>query len=392
MSALSLGWALLACAHLAVLLALWGSGLSRAARSRPEPAAPGSFPPILLIIPFTGRDTGMEAALHSLLRQDYSPLTVFLATRGESDPAGQLALELTARYPHARHVQTKPAIRCGQKNQALLDALAVAPPDTDIFVFCDAGHLAAPDFIQRLVRPILSGRARFCSGYRRTRLLDTDAAAVACHVLVRHMGFLQSLPLFTQPWGGALAVKASAFHELNVAALWQRTVADDVSLAGLLHSRRERVVYCPEALLDSPLVAMPRERLTSWFFRQVLCPKFYTPGIWLGLGIGLFCLAAPPFAGLGILAAWAAGAAVPGICALLALAHALAVAALQERLRRRIAPGCPFPAWLKGLLLAARTALCVYLRTIPARELVWHGITYSLTAGGYVARIRDKQG
>ena len=356
---------------------------------------PERTPSAALMIPVAGRSPAMERALLSLLQQEYPGLSVLLATHGKDDPARDMVLELVRRHPRARHVECGPAVLCGQKNQNLLDCLKALEPDTAIYVFSDANHVAKPDFVRQLVRPIMQGQARFCTGYRRTRLFDTvalggtEAPSVAFHALNRFMGLLETLPVFTQPWGGALAVEADAFRELDIRGLWSRTVVDDSSLAGLLVQKGIKIRYCPGAILDSPVAAVNEERLDSWFFRQLFYPKFYTYGPWLLIGAGLAWFAAACLVSLALPLAWLTGLfAVPGFAAVAALTHLGALTLFQELLRKRIAPGCPRPVWRKGLFLAVRVTYATYARTILSREMVWHGLRYRLAADGRVLSVQ----
>jgi hypothetical protein len=355
--------------------------------------------PVALMIPLAGRDRDMEEALDSLLRQDYPLLRTYLATHGQNDPARELARELAARHSGVRHVEAGPAETCGQKNKNLLACLEVLEADTEIYVFCDAGHRAGPDFVRELVRPILQGRAAFCTGYRRTRLCARGVWATAFHMLNRLMGMLESLPVFTQPWGGATAARAEDFRSLAVPELWGRTVVDDCSLAGLLRKHRRRALYRPTALLDSPARVMSRAALDSWFFRQLAYPKFYTFGPWLLIGAGLlwFALVLIPAFRFTACALTGAGATEAGGTALspwigpAAGVYLAALLLLQELLRRRIAASCPRSIWLGGLAAALWTTYANYARTILARSLVWRGLRYRLTKDGRVLEVRREE-
>lgn len=386
---LSVLWALSAGLQMAFLAAIWCCDLSRFSRDKSAPAAPEPTPPPLvsLIIPCAGRSEAMETALHSLLQQNYPSLAVLLVTHGHTDPARQLALELAAQYPHARHVEARAAEGCGQKNRNMLDALAETDPETAVYAFCDANHLAKPDFVRRLAEPIIRGREKICAGYRQTRLLCFAPATVACHFLVWHLGLFQSLPWFTQPWGGAFAADARTFRELDVAGLWSRTVVDDVSLAGLLMRKGLRVSYRSGAMLDSPLGDMSETRLNDWFFRQLFYPKFYTFSVWLLLGAALAWFAATALGGLGLMLAWIAGAGPAFPFALLAPAYFALPLVLRETLRRRLAPDCPPRAWRQGVGMAARALVSCFCRTVFSRLLVWRGIRYHLTPDGTVDRV-----
>jgi hypothetical protein len=353
--------------------------------------------PVALMIPLAGRDRDMEEALDSLLRQDYPLLRIYLATHGQNDPARELARELAARHPGVRHVEAGAAETCGQKNKNLLACLELLEADTEVYVFCDAGHRAGPDFVRELVRPILQGRTAFCTGYRRTRLCARGVWTTAFHMLNRLMGLLESLPVFTQPWGGATAARAEDFRSLAVPGLWGRTVVDDCSLAGLLRKHRLRALYRPTALLDSPARVMSRATLDAWFFRQLAYPKFYTFGTWLLIGAALtwfalvlvpaFCLPAYALTGAG----GAGGDALLSVSGIAACAYLAALLILQELQRRRIAASCSRGIWLGGLAAALWTTYANYARTILARRMVWRGLRFRLTKDGRVLEVRREE-
>ncbi|MDR2124099.1 MAG: glycosyltransferase [Desulfovibrio sp.] len=352
--------------------------------------APGPLPPAAVMIPVTGRDNATETALRSLLEQDYPNLTVYLAVYGTADPAHALISALSSRYAHARLVHAPEAVRSGQKNQNLLSCLETVAPDTAVYVFCDANHRAKPDFVRRLVHPILLGQADFCTGYRRSRLCTTEPAATAFHAVNRFMLFLQSLPFFTQPWGGATAARATAFKRLDVAGLWRRTVVDDSSLAGLLGKKGIPVLFCPDALLESSARSVTREALDEWLYRQLFYPRVYTFGAWLLIGFCLVWFAAACAACPYILFQAARGGGVPFLMQAAALLVLCGQILLQELLRRRIAADCPRSAWLKGLALAATALFRNYARTVAGRSIVWRGIRYVLGADGRVLGVERK--
>jgi hypothetical protein len=200
------------------------------------------------------------------------------------------------------------------------------------------------------------------------------------------MLFLQSLPFFTQPWGGATAARAAEFKRLDVAGLWRRTVVDDSSLAGLLRRQGISVLFCPDALLESGVRSMTRNALDEWLFRQLFYPRVYTFGAWLLIGFCLVWFAAACAACPYILFLALRGA-VPFTVLAAALLVPCAQMLLQELLRRRVAADCPKRAWLKGLALAATALYGNYARTIAGRSMVWRGIRYVLGADGRVLRV-----
>ena len=335
----------------------------------------------------SGRSANMERALHSLLEQDYPGLLVCLATHGRDDPAHALVAELARRYPQARHIEAGKAERCGQKNKNLLDCLASLGPEIELYVFCDANHTAPPDLVRRLLAPIIAGEARFTTGYRFSRLHGCGPATIAFHLVNRLLLLVMSTPFLTQPWGGAMAAEARAFHALGVPDLWRRTVVDDCSLAGLLASKRVGVRFCTDALVASSARDVDKKRLDAWLFRQLLYPKLYTFAAWLGIGAALAAFTLTICLSL-LFLIHSAAAPLPAVCVrAAALGHLAGLGLCQELLRRRLAEQCRPRLWLKGLCLTVWALCGNYRRCITARSMDWRGWRYDFDGRGRVTKI-----
>jgi hypothetical protein len=385
-------WACLAALQALFLTLVWGVGIGRffnrrgADESR-SAATPSAAFQASLIIPLTGRSPSMEAALASFLNQDYPRLETLLVTSGESDPAHDLARQLAERHRGLRHVTAGAAVHCAQKNHNLLAGIAAASRQARLYVFCDANHIGRTDLIRRLAAPILRGEAEFTTGYREAALEAHAPGSVSLRLILWSMGQFQAMPLFTQPWGGAMAMSVSAYQRLEVEALWSRTVVDDCSLAGLLAKSGVRVKYCPEAMLRTPVRAMDFQALLDWFTRQLLYPKFYTRTAWRLLGLGLASSGILFAASLALLLAEGLGAfTAPGAVAA-AGGHLGLPLALGVLLRRRLVPRCPWKTWWAGFGVTLAVLFRAYFRTLGAKRVVWRGIGYEVDEHGEVARI-----
>ena len=111
-----------------------------------------------MIVPLTGDTPEMEAAVSSLLRQDYPDYTVVFVTERAEDPAAALVARCAADPARVLAVVAGPATTCGQKNHNILAGVRAAPTAA-VFAFCDSTHLAKPDFLANLVAPIARGDA-----------------------------------------------------------------------------------------------------------------------------------------------------------------------------------------------------------------------------------------
>lgn len=374
------------------LLARCGRSLVRKAGEEREAnrfTPPGGWPRAAMIIPVAGAHPRMTEALSSLLRQDYPDLLPVLVTATAEEPAAGLIRTLREDFPALRHVVAGPAAGCGQKNHNSLQGVAAVGDAADVYVFCDSTHLAAEDFVRCLVGPVARGEAAFSTGYHTVEPRDQRPVTLAYALSVLLMRFLQALSAFTQPWGGAMAMSRAAFERYGVAELWAHNVVDDCSLGALLQGRGVHVRLCAGALLRTEAAdhALPVWR--AWMERQVLFLKFCIPGQWLLLGVLAVLMAVPPLGAalalLGGLLGLGNGAAV-----LLALLWLAALAAALGRWRAFLPRSVPLGRWLWAFVCAVGMFILVYLRTIPAREIVWRDTAYTVGQGGTVLGVRRR--
>jgi hypothetical protein len=367
--------------------------LARTGRNLPDKAArdaaqmPRTWPKAALIVPVAGSHPRMEAALESLLCQEYPGLAPILVTASEDEEAAALIGGLQGRFPAARHVVAGRAGNCGQKNHNSLCGVDAAGEEAEVLVFCDSTHPARPDFVRCLVAPIGRGEADFTTGYHQVRPGDARPVTLAYALCVLLMRLLQAFAPFTQPWGGAMAIRRTAFTRYGVAGLWAGNVVDDCSLAGLLSGLGVRVRLCPGALLDTEAAAHPLSVWRAWMDRQVLFLKFCVPGQWVLLGFLCLFMALPPcWAALTLWAGLLGAVSGPALWA--APLYLALLAAALNAWRGLLPVPAPLAAWLRAFVCAVSMFVYVYARSIPARGLVWHGIEYEVGRGGKVVNMR----
>jgi YD repeat-containing protein len=391
---LLLMWATLVALQSFFLILVWGVGLGRFLKPRVlksfRAEALHTYPRASLIIPLTGRTPEMEAALHSFLRQDYPHLETILVTSGEADPAHDLADKLARQHHGTRHVRTGTATQCAQKNHNLLAGIAAADRDTEVYVFCDANHQARPDVVLELVAPIIRKEADFTTGYREVELHGFEKNAVSFHLILWSMGQFQASPIFTQPWGGAMAMSVAAFQKHRVGDLWARTVVDDCSLAGLLVKKGIPVRYCPGAMLRTPVRTMDSHALLDWFVRQLFYPKLYTRAVWMLLGLILLSALILSVASMGLLIAGLAGVVLPPGTIPVALSHLGIPFVLSALLRRKRCTQCPPKIWWAGFFRTLVVVYSAFWKTIGATRVTWRDVRYEVDGQGNVTRI-DRQ-
>ncbi|CAM2058032.1 conserved membrane hypothetical protein [Desulfovibrionales bacterium] len=348
---------------------------------------PNLWPYTTLIIPLTGDDHSILPAIRSLLNQDHPNHNVLLVTQDKNDPATATARILVMGVHHARHILAGLATGNGQKNYNLLAGVAATQPTNQVLAFCDASHLAATDFLRRLTAPLAGhdpiALAEVATGYHRIRPLDQKVGTLGMLATVLSIHCLQCLPLFAQPWGGAMAITRSAFERLNVARLWANTVVDDCSLAALLKAHQVYCRFIPEACLTTNLAAVSLHTWWAWLVRQFLYLKYCFPLLWMTAAPIALMLALPPLAALGSIIAVACGWASPSwaIVGLLILAGLTGLANWFRQLLPKPSPLIIFTMILACTMFFVAGA---YLRTWITNRLTWRHATYRVTWGARV--------
>lgn len=371
-----------------LLLRLLRTGRRLDRESRQQAPWRRRWPSAALIVPAAGEHPMMEAALRSLLLQDYPGLMPVFVTATAEEPAARLIGALRKEFPALRHVVAGRAEGCGQKNHNSLAGVAAAGDAVELLLFCDSTHLARPDFARHLAAPVAEGRSDFSTGYHTVRPRDASLVTLAYAFCVQLMRYLQGLtPSFTQPWGGAMCMRRAVFEHMGLRRFWQENVVDDCSLAGLLAGLGKSVVLSPGALLYTEAERHSFRVWRAWMDRQVLFLKFCVPLQWLLLGLLPLVMMLPPLAMLWAVVGMALGA-VPVWTGLIGLCLAAWLLLLLHGWRCQVcAPGSLW-RWLAAFVLSAGVFAEVYLRTIPAGGILWHGIWYRVGRGGRVLEVR----
>ncbi|MDO5537869.1 MAG: glycosyltransferase family 2 protein [Desulfovibrionaceae bacterium] len=374
----------------ALLFSLAASGRRlRLQAATPAPQC-ADWPSVGLVVPCAGTHPDMERALRSLLEQRYEgELKYALVTATAEEPAAVLVDRLAAEYPNVTHVVAGRAEGCGQKNHNSLTAVAALGSSVDVYAFCDSTHMASPDFLSRLVHPIAAGQGKFATGYHEVVPKDMELVTLAYAFCVLAMRILQGVAKFTQPWGGAMAIERRTFHEQGIGVFWSDNVVDDCSLTTYLQERGIRVHLCPGALLRTRAEHHSGDVWRAWLDRQILFLKFCVPSQWVLLGVLLVLMGLiPAMAFIGFLGG------ITGLLGLPVLVSSgiyLAATAVSLSCLRPLMPHhIPLLRLMGAFWLTCFTACGTFLKTVPARGILWHGIWYNVGRAGRVESIVRK--
>jgi len=375
------------CAVFVLVLALRYRARLRAASALP----PGGYAPaVLVVVPCSGLDVGFEANMLALLQQDYPAYQVIFVTGQAEDPAYPCLQRLVAGFPiRARLVLAGTASQCSQKVHNQLAALRAADSsDAEVLVFVDSDGRAEKQFLRHLVTPLGDPQVGMASGYRwyapvHGRLIEQIAAfwgAIEAAV--------QAEPLFSQAWGGAMAIRRQLFEALDMPHVWATASTDDDALTRALNAQGLGIVFVPRGIVLTP-VDYTLSEFMAWGTRQLLLMRVYLVPMWRQLFALITVVAFSPLAGLALTAAGLIARTpliAPGVALLVvALGPMLAIALIAratERLAISVGLSPQVVPW--GRLLAVPLGAILmwvhFLRSGLTRRVQWRGICYELQA------------
>ncbi len=387
-------WAITACMQCALLWLIW-YGARKVIFAKKSPDAhlyrefsPKDLPMVGMIIPAKGSNPRMESALRSLLTQEYSNYIPIIVTASDHDPAHALAKELQKEFPLLECVVAGDTTQCGQKNHNTLKAIEHLGSRADIYVFCDSTHMAKADFLQELVAPIVRGEAGFTTGYHQVVAKDEGVVTIAYMASVLLMRVLQAVSVFTQPWGGAMAISRRVFMEHDIASFWQNNVVDDCSLAGMLMQKRLHVQLCPHALLTTEAEDHAFSTWQAWMQRQILFLKFCVMSQWYLLGAFACILTLPVIFSCCIILLGIFDAPIQPFYVLGAFVHLSLLIYIMLQWRKGLPCAINALSWIKGFTLGMGMLLKVYVYTMKVWYIDWHGIRYHVAKGGVVRHMQ----
>ena len=353
--------------------------------ARPKPAPAAS-----VIVPLKGAPPYAASCLAAMLAQDYPRYRLIAVVESEDDPAHALARNMIESGARIALVIAGRAEVRGQKVHNLLAGLTELQPDEDLVCFADADALWARDTLSTLLRELsVWSDPLLLSGYRWMFPAGGRAGAVWAAAASLPVAAAAKAPAWDLAWGGTMAITRSTLERIDLPALWDRSLSDDVPLSGALR-RRGFVKLMPDLVVPSPADFSIKDAL-NFARRQYSMLRVYAPRHWLfsflvyavffaGFGASVAALAMPVAAHVAgmALAAW-------GLSAVRGLVHA---SLIWRLLPRAVAKRMGWVCALDTLLPFVPAVLHAYglLASVRPRRINWAGITYTLD-GRRVARV-----
>jgi hypothetical protein len=370
-----------------VVAALACFGVYRAQKPRQPVAAGWVHDPAVVIIPFGRMPSHLDALWQGLSSQSYRPFRVVFVVESTADPA-HAALKNLVGGPPFEIVVAGSAERRGQKIHNMLAGLKQLRPDDATIVFADADFVPDANWLARLAWVLEPRRGLdVASGYRWLEPADERWATAFICIINSSIATTPRERAWTHAWGGSMALRRQTVERLDLEALWDRAVDDDLTLSHAVRARGGHVFSRRDVLVRTPASYGWRDGI-AFARRQYLLVRIYAPRLWL-LAAG--ATAAP-------LLGWAV--ALPLVLtgnriAITAIMVTFTLDQMRASFRRRV------PRHLWGTELTPRVALLdrwatpvwlalhagIIWSTAFGRSVTWSGRTYWIDTKQRVERI-----
>jgi hypothetical protein len=378
----------LAVVALAAGTALLAATATWARTTRPAPPTPAD---VTLIIPVTGSSADLARLGRALESQTLRPSCVLFVVEAQEDPAfAGLGAALAGSSLAASVLVAGPARVSGQKCRNLAHAISVAEDGRSVVAMADADILPGTQWLADLVRPIALKRAEVVTGYRWALPMDARPATLLGAWIDRGVASLPKLPWQKLAWAGSLAFAPGVLSRLDAANLLDRSISDDLALAGAAARHRIDVLYRLRVLAPTP-VSHSLDSLLGFAVRQYQMLRLHQPAVW---AMALLLVAGSLLLRTGL---WLAAAASAFWLKVLLAFLAVNCITYSIRLWRAKYAGLPWGApaaeallFLVPLLGPAVDAfhLAAILKGADTRRIDWAHLTYELNRGKVAGVIR----
>ncbi len=353
--------------------------LAKARRTKLE--APESQPPMTLLKPLSGADSGLEDHLTSFFRQDYPSYEIIFAVRHEADPAVAIARRLMSRYPEVptRLILTGEPPWPNAKVYSMDKMAEIAAHQ--ILVITDSDTSVGPDYLNAMARAFeppevgaVTNLYRGVAGVAGVKGADLWSRLEALGMSTEFMAGVivaERLEGMKFTLGPSMAIRTVCLEAIGGFAVMSDYLADDFVLGHWTDEAGYRVALSTH-VIDHHATAMGFTTSFKHRLRWNRSARFSRPSGYRGQGFtyGLPWAIALFLFGPGL---WSAGILIISAIARGWLAVELAGRILGDNTALRRLWLIPFQdclsfvAWLGGFL---------------GREIVWRNERYRLLEGG----------
>ena len=247
------------------------------------------------IISMKGIDPDLTTPFfESLLTQDYPHYRLIFTFESDQDEGyrwirDRLQLETGKEEWHSAIdtgprsillINAGPSEDCGQKVHNQLAAMSRLTDSDGIVAFSDADLVCRPNTLSGLVAPINLGHFDAMSTYRWLIPKDSHPATLFASVINASCASMGGHVYLNTLWGGMMALRRSAFEELEVPRNFSRVLSDDLKLNSLVKGSGRKVGFVRSLIVPSP-IQFSWSTLFEFGMRQYFMVKFYSIKLYL---------------------------------------------------------------------------------------------------------------
>jgi cellulose synthase/poly-beta-1,6-N-acetylglucosamine synthase-like glycosyltransferase len=263
-----------------------------------RPARLTEAPRVAIVVAVKGHAEEFDEFLVRLFEQDYPAFRVIFAVESVDDAAVP-AIEKCRSFAPDRVTLVVAGRRRdeGQKTTNLRAAVATLTPEDEIVVLADADIWPEPDWLARMVAPLVADEADVVSGFAWLIVKDGRLSSYALAAMAASIATIPRLPLLNPAWGGCTAMTQETFRELGIAEEWRGTLSDDLQLTNVVQEAGGRIRAPREILLRTAVKTNGFADIAAEARRWFMLARVYVPATyWL-------TVAAMSFSALGWIAA-----------------------------------------------------------------------------------------
>jgi cellulose synthase/poly-beta-1,6-N-acetylglucosamine synthase-like glycosyltransferase len=265
-----------------------------------RPARLGQGPRAAVVVAVKGHDYEFDEFLVRLFQQDYPAFRVIFAVESADDAAVPAIEKYRAIAPDRVTLVVAERRRDeGQKSTNLRAAVATLTPQDEILVLADADIWPEPDWLSRLIEPLVAGEADAVSGFTWLIVKDDRLSSYVLTAMAASIATIPRLPMLNPCWGGSTAMRQQMFRDLYIAEAWRGTLSDDLQFTNVVQAAGGRIAAPREILLRTAIKTGGFAAVTAEAQRWFMLVRIYVPGTYA------ITLAAMTFAALGWIAALA---------------------------------------------------------------------------------------
>jgi cellulose synthase/poly-beta-1,6-N-acetylglucosamine synthase-like glycosyltransferase len=212
--------------------------------------ADDKLPKTAILVPLRGADPKLRETLIRLLRQDYPRFEIHVVVDNPNDPAYSIANQVLAEQGptnmYVRWIENR-RTTCGLQCSALYEAMEHVDDDVEIIVGIDGDVLTHPTWLRELVEPFNDESVGVTHGNRWF-----TPSEITWGGLVRYLWNAAAVPpmhMFGIPWGGTIAIRASALRDSGLLENWSRAMVHDAPTKNAVKKLGLKVKFVPTLMM-----------------------------------------------------------------------------------------------------------------------------------------------